>query len=60
MAPNDWVIKYYAGLLERALDSTTGCAEKIEEVPDIQAARKELSFKNLPRLNQKPAKHKQS
>ena len=44
VAPSDWVVKRYAGLLERALDSTAGRAEEIEEVPDIEAARKELSY----------------
>ncbi|PUU72336.1 hypothetical protein B9Z19DRAFT_1137947 [Tuber borchii] len=44
VTPSDWVVKRYTGLLERALDSTAGRAEEIEEVPDIEAARKELSY----------------
>ena len=52
-APSDQVTKLYAGLLERALDSTAGRAEEIEEVPDIEAPPKELSYskKNSPRCN---------
>ncbi|KAG0136143.1 hypothetical protein HOY82DRAFT_576578 [Tuber indicum] len=43
-APSDWVVKRYAGLLEKALNSTVGRAEEIEEVPDIEGTRKELAY----------------
>ncbi|RPA92370.1 hypothetical protein L873DRAFT_1831142 [Choiromyces venosus 120613-1] len=42
--PNDWVVKRYSGLLEKALSSTVGRAEEIEEIPDIEGARKELEY----------------
>ncbi|CUS07028.1 unnamed protein product [Tuber aestivum] len=43
-APKDRVVKRYAGHLERALESTAGRAEGIEEVPDIEGPRKELVY----------------
>ncbi|KAG0133071.1 hypothetical protein HOY82DRAFT_605107 [Tuber indicum] len=46
-APKDYVVKRYAGHLERALESTAGRAEGIEDVLDIEGPRKELTYFRL-------------
>ncbi|PUU72440.1 hypothetical protein B9Z19DRAFT_1137588 [Tuber borchii] len=45
-APNDWVINGHAGLLEKPHNCTPGRAEEIEEIPDIEGARKEFNPTN--------------
>jgi len=57
-APNEWVVKRYAGLLERALDSTAGRAEEIEEVPDIEGARKEIEYFKIKSTETQSETHK--
>jgi len=57
-APSDWVVKRYAGLLERALESTAGRAEEIEVVPDIEGARKELEYFKLKSTETQSESHK--
>ena len=52
------MVKSYAGLLERALDSTAGRAEEIEEVSDIKRARKEIEYFKLKSTGTQPETHK--
>jgi len=42
-APSEWVVKRYAGHLEKVLNSAAAQAKEIEGVPDIEGARKELA-----------------